>query len=226
MPRPLPFLVKVLHDVGCGLLSIRATRVVHMDLKAANVVLDWAGPDSRYHSLPPHYPPPLPFPTPLTYAAGTYHHHHECIPLHGECLLVAVCGCGCALGRYEMSSVGHGGLIREGYWLLQGFGMDVLLLFVLVRPWISMCAPLILCTLANALCHAWLACVPVPVCMCVLCVCFCVCMYVCMYVCMRACVSACLCACSSLPVCLCPFVCDCPFVCVCVSDAAPCPTPW
>ena len=47
-PRPLPFLVKVLHDVGRGLLSVRANRVLHMDLKAANVVLDWAGPDSRY----------------------------------------------------------------------------------------------------------------------------------------------------------------------------------
>ena len=66
MPRPLPFLVKVLHDVGCGLLSIRATRVVHMDLKAANVVLDWAGPDSRYHSLPPS--PPLPHYPPLPHS--------------------------------------------------------------------------------------------------------------------------------------------------------------
>ncbi len=47
-PRPLPFLVKVLCDVGRGLLSVRANRVLHMDLKAANVVLDWAGPDSRY----------------------------------------------------------------------------------------------------------------------------------------------------------------------------------
>ena len=47
-PRPLPFLVKVLCDVGRGLLSVRANRVVHMDLKAANVVLDWGGPDSRY----------------------------------------------------------------------------------------------------------------------------------------------------------------------------------
>ena len=61
VPRPLPFLVKVLHDVGCGLLSIRATRVVHMDLKAANVVLDWAGPDSRYHPSLPHYPTTLPY---------------------------------------------------------------------------------------------------------------------------------------------------------------------
>ena len=65
VPRPLPFLVKVLHDVGCGLLSIRATRVVHMDLKAANVVLDWAGPDSRYHSQHPHYPTTLPHHTTL-----------------------------------------------------------------------------------------------------------------------------------------------------------------
>ncbi len=46
-PRPLPFVVKVLHDVGCGLLSIRANRVLHMDLTEYNVVLDWAGPDSR-----------------------------------------------------------------------------------------------------------------------------------------------------------------------------------
>ena len=91
MPRPLPFLVKVLHDVGCGLLSIRATRVVHMDLKAANVVLDWAGPDSRYHSLPP--PPPLPHHTTLP--------HSHTLPAHiittmnayhctGECLLGTV----------------------------------------------------------------------------------------------------------------------------------------
>ena len=110
MPRPLPFLVKVLHDVGCGLLSIRATRVVHMDLKAANVVLDWAGPDSRYHSLPP----PLPHHTTLPHSHTLRAHiitTMDTLPLHGECLLVAVCGCVCALGRYEMSGVGHGGLI-------------------------------------------------------------------------------------------------------------------
>jgi hypothetical protein len=47
-PRPLPFLMKVLRDVGRGLQSVRASRVLHMDLKAANVVLDWDGPDSRY----------------------------------------------------------------------------------------------------------------------------------------------------------------------------------
>ncbi len=95
MPRPLPFLVKVLHDVGCGLLSIRATRVVHMDLKAANVVLDWAGPDSRYHSLPPHYPPPLPHHTTLPYPthipcghlpSPPWTHYH----CTGECLLGTV----------------------------------------------------------------------------------------------------------------------------------------
>ena len=116
VPRPLPFLVKVLHDVGCGLLSIRATRVVHMDLKAANVVLDWAGPDSRYHSLPhypttlPHTPPPSP--TSLTYPAGTYHHHHERIPLHGG-RLAGFCAVGACvrLGGLRSQCVGHGGLI-------------------------------------------------------------------------------------------------------------------
>ncbi len=116
MPRPLPFLVKVLHDVGCGLLSIRATRVVHMDLKAANVVLDWAGPDSRYHSLPPlppphptpPYHPPLPHSHTLRAHIITTMNAYHCT---GECLRVTVCGCVGALGRYEMSSVGHGGLI-------------------------------------------------------------------------------------------------------------------
>ena len=83
MPRPLPFLVKVLHDVGCGLLSIRATRVVHMDLKAANVVLDWAGPDSRYHSLPP---PPLPHSHTLRAHTITTMNAYHCT---GEGLLVA-----------------------------------------------------------------------------------------------------------------------------------------
>jgi hypothetical protein len=112
VPRPLPFLVKVLHDVGCGLLSIRATRVVHMDLKAANVVLDWAGPDSRYPSLPhhptlPHYPP-LPHSHTLRAHIITTMNTYHCT---GECLLVAVCGCVGALGRYDMSSVGHRGLI-------------------------------------------------------------------------------------------------------------------
>ncbi len=101
MPRPLPFLVKVLHDVGCGLLSIRTTRVVHMDLKAANVVLDWAGPDSRYHSLPhypttlpntpPHYPlphhPPLPYSHILRAHIITTMNAYHCT---GEGLLVAV----------------------------------------------------------------------------------------------------------------------------------------
>ncbi len=43
-PRPLPFLVKVLVDVGRGLLSARSNHVLHMDVKAANVVLDWVGP--------------------------------------------------------------------------------------------------------------------------------------------------------------------------------------
>jgi hypothetical protein len=47
-PRPLPFLVKVLHDVGRGLQSARSNHVLHMDVKVANVVLDWDGPDSRY----------------------------------------------------------------------------------------------------------------------------------------------------------------------------------
>ncbi len=91
MPRPLPFLVKVLHDVGCGLLFIRATRVVHMDLKAANVVLDWAGPDSRYPSQPllPHHPT-LPHHTTLPYLTHipcghiSPSPHDERIPLHGE----------------------------------------------------------------------------------------------------------------------------------------------
>ncbi len=47
VPRPLPFVVKVLHDVGRGLLSVVANRVIHMDMKPGNVVVDWAGPDSR-----------------------------------------------------------------------------------------------------------------------------------------------------------------------------------
>ncbi len=45
VPRPLPFIVKVLHDVGHGLLSARSNHVLHMDVKAANVVLDWGGPN-------------------------------------------------------------------------------------------------------------------------------------------------------------------------------------
>ena len=110
VPRPLPFLVKVLHDVGCGLLSIRATRVVHMDLKAANVVLDWAGPDSRYHSLPPPSPTPPYYPTSLTYAAGTYHHHHERIPLHGGMLAWHCMGACVRWGGMGCQFVGYGGL--------------------------------------------------------------------------------------------------------------------
>lgn len=49
VPRPLPFLLKVLVDVGRGLLSARAARVLHMDVKAANVVVDWEGPDSTVY---------------------------------------------------------------------------------------------------------------------------------------------------------------------------------
>jgi hypothetical protein len=46
-PRPAPFVVKVLYDVACGLQSARDNNnVVHMDVKAANIVLDWGGPDS------------------------------------------------------------------------------------------------------------------------------------------------------------------------------------
>ncbi len=76
-------------------------------------------------------------------------------------MLVAVCGCVCALGRCEMSSVGHGGLIREGFWRRQGFRTDVLLLFVLVRRWISMCDPRLVHMSQRAL---WfMACEPVCV---------------------------------------------------------------
>ncbi len=46
-PRPVPFVVKVLYDVARGLQSARdRNHVIHMDVKAANVVLDWDGPDS------------------------------------------------------------------------------------------------------------------------------------------------------------------------------------
>ena len=57
-PRPIAFVVKVLLDVGSGLLAARSNRVVHMDVKAANVVLDWEGPDSRYATNRQHQPAP------------------------------------------------------------------------------------------------------------------------------------------------------------------------
>ncbi len=57
-PRPIAFVVKVLLDVGSGLLAARNNRVVHMDVKAANVVLDWEGPDSRYATNRQHQPAP------------------------------------------------------------------------------------------------------------------------------------------------------------------------
>jgi len=43
----VPFVAKVLYDVARGLQSARdRNHVIHMDVKAANVVLDWDGPDS------------------------------------------------------------------------------------------------------------------------------------------------------------------------------------
>lgn len=47
-PRPFDFLIKILCDVGRGLLAARNCRVVHMDLTPENVMLDWGGPDSRW----------------------------------------------------------------------------------------------------------------------------------------------------------------------------------